>query len=385
MKKAIFEAFDGYADIVEEMEFSRKFGVDYTRSEDMPEPYIHRLHPSRLNLRVSEIKEETPWAKTFTLVSKAGGLPPFLAGQYISVSVETNGILTSRPYSLSSPPNQSGVWEITVQRVASGLVSNYLLDDVKKGDVLESSGPCGTFYHNPLFHDKEMVLIAGGAGITPFMSMIREITQCGLDRKVHLFYGNKTLDAALFHRELCALSDEFEHIRYIPVIETPSEDVPGAKGLITGALIQEKLRDVTGKTFYVCGPQGLYDFCIPELEKRQIPRRNIRKEAYGPPLDVAVAPGWPKDVGTDQAVSIHVKGKGSIPARTGDPVVKALENAGLKVRAICRSGECSMCRVRVVSGRVYQPPGVPVRKSDRQFGYVHSCVSYPLEDLEIEM
>ncbi|MDZ7699366.1 MAG: iron-sulfur cluster-binding domain-containing protein [Deltaproteobacteria bacterium] len=385
MKKAIFEDFDGYQDIVEEIEFSRKFGVNYTKARDMPAAYIDRLHPARLELRVSDMREEGRSAGTFRLVPVEGHLPPFLAGQYISLSVETKGIRTSRPYSLSSPPNQTGFWEITVQRVASGLVSGYLLDHVKRGDLIESSGPCGTFYYNPVFHDREMVMIAGGAGITPFMSMIREITQRGLDREVYLFYGNRTLEGALFHQELRALSERFDTIQYVPVIEAPPEDYRGAAGLITGELIRETAGEMGNKTFYLCGPQGLYDFCIPELKALGIPGRKIRREVYGPPLDITTAPGWPEDVRPDQTVSISVRGEEPVPARSGEPLLKALETAGLKVRAICRSGECSMCRVRVVSGTVFQPPGVPVRKSDRRFGYVHSCVSYPLEDLEIEM
>ncbi|MBT3255106.1 MAG: 2Fe-2S iron-sulfur cluster binding domain-containing protein [Deltaproteobacteria bacterium] len=385
MKKAVFEDFDGYDDIIGEIEYSRKFGVDYTQERSMPERFINRLHPPRLRLRLGEIIEETASAKTFRLVSEENELPPFLAGQYISLLVETGGILTNRPYSISSPPNQAGFWDITVRRVPSGLVSNFLLDHVKKGEILHSSGPCGNFYHNPLFHDKSIVLIAGGAGITPFMSMIREIAECGLDRHVHLFFGSKTLEEALFHHELTSLSARFENIQYLPVIEKPSEDYPGTVGLITGKLIQEKLGDLSGKTFYLCGPQGLYDFCIPELEELGIPGRKIRKEVYGAPLEVSACPGWPREIHANQAFSIAVKEKGTISARAGEPVIKSLEKAGLTLKALCRSGECSMCRVRVVSGRVFQPKGVPVRKSDTQFGYVHACVSYPLGDLEIEI
>jgi ferredoxin len=61
----------------------------------------------------------------------------------------------------------------------------------------------------------------------------------------------------------------------------------------------------------------------------------------------------------------------------------ALEKKGIVVPSLCRSGECSMCRVKILSGKVFQPAGALVRRSDRQFGYVHSCVSYPLEDLEV--
>jgi ferredoxin-NADP reductase len=390
MKKAVFEDFDGYDDIIREIEYSRKFGVDYTQERSMPERFINRLHPSRLKLRLDHIIEETASAKTFRLIPEENDLPPFLAGQYISLTVQTGGILTSRPYSISSPPNQAGFWDITVRRVPSGLVSNYLLDHVKKGEIFHSSGPCGNFYHNPLFHDKKMVLIAGGAGITPFMSMIREIAECGLDRHVHLFFGNGSLEEALFHDELTSLSARSETIEYIPVIDPSNKnrvpaDYPGTVGLITGKLIKEKLGDLSGKTFYLCGPQGLYDFCIPELKRLNIPGRKIRREVYGAPAKVSACPGWPREIRGDQSFSIKVKGRGTISGPAGEPLIKSFEKAGLTLKALCRSGECSMCRVRVVSGRVFQPKGVPVRKSDAQFGYVHACVSYPLGDLEIEI
>ncbi len=385
MKKAVFEDFDGYDHIVQEIEYSRKFGVDYTRERSMPEQFINRLHPPRLSLRLGDIIDETASAKTFRLVPEDGDLPPFLAGQYISLSLQAGGILTSRPYSISSPPNQAGFWDITVRRVPSGLVSNYLLDQVKKGEIFQSSGPCGNFYHNPLFHDKKMVLIAGGAGVTPFMSMIREITECGLDRHVHFFFGNRNLDDASFHHELTSLSARFKNIQYIPVIEDPPADYKGAVGVITGKLIKEKLGDPAGKTFYLCGPQGLYDFCIPELERLNVPGRKIRREVYGAPMKVSACPGWPKEIPGTKVFKIRVKGRETISGLAGEPVIKSLEKAGLTLKALCRSGECSMCRVRVVSGRVFQPKGVPVRRSDTQFGYVHACVSYPLQDLEIEI
>jgi ferredoxin-NADP reductase len=189
MKKKIFQEFDGYNEIIEEIEISRKYGVDYSAHKDSPDQYINRLHPSRLRLRVSEIIEETASTKTLRLVSEDHYLPPFLAGQYIALFLGIGNIRTSRPYSISSPPNQTGHYDITIRRVEGGLVSNYLLDEVERGDVLESSGPAGHFYHNPLFHDRTMVCLAGGSGITPFMSMVREVVECGLDRTIYLFYG----------------------------------------------------------------------------------------------------------------------------------------------------------------------------------------------------
>ena len=238
MKKGIFQEFDRYHDIVEEIEASRKWGVTYTAETHSADQYINLLHPRSLWLRVSDFIEETSSTKTFRLASQNGYLPPFLAGQYIALSLDMGNIRTSRPYSISSPPNQTGFYDITVRRVQDGLVSNYLIDEVRKGDVIESSGPSGNFYFNPLFHDNTMVCIAGGSGITPFMSMISEVVECGLARTIYLFYGSKDLDDAIFHDRLQGISKRFENIHYLPVIENPPTGYEGASGLMTGELIR---------------------------------------------------------------------------------------------------------------------------------------------------
>lgn len=383
MKKGIFQEFDGYSKIVEEIEASRRYGIDYSVDKDSPEQYINLLHPPRLELRVSDIIQETSSAKTLRLVSTNQYLPPFQAGQYIGLFLEIGKIRTTRPYSISSAPNQTGYYDITVRRVEGGLVSNYLLDEVERGHILQSSGPAGNFYFNPLFHKKTMVCLAGGSGITPFMSMIREVVECGLDRNIYLFYGNKDLDDVIFHETLKAISERSENIHYLPVIENPDGGYKGHSGLITGSLIRETLDHLEDKTFYLCGPQEMYEFCIPELEKLEIPKRKIRKEAYGPPARISDYPGWPQEIKAEDLFTIKVDGHKTLKGSAGEPLMVTLEQAGIVVPSLCRSGECSMCRVKILSGKVFQPPGALVRKSDNQFGYVHSCVSYPLEDLEV--
>jgi len=383
MRKGIWQEFDGYNDIADEIELSRKAGRERSFDRLLADQYIRRLHPERLHLRVVDIFEETSSTKTFRLSSADQTLPPFIAGQYIPLFLEIDGVRTSRPYSISSQPKQTGYYDITVRRVENGLVSNYLLDGAHVGDSLDASGPQGNFYHNPLYHNKAMVCIAGGSGITPFMSMIRETVECGLDRSITLLYGNRSTDDIIFHEELARISKRFDNITYIPVIEKPADDYTGACGFINAELIQKIPGDVQDKTFYLCGPQGMYDFCLPELENLGVTRRKIRKEMYGPPGDICSHPGWPTEITADMRFAVTVKNGPALTARAGDPLLVSLEKGGVVPPSICRSGECSMCRVKILSGKVFQPAGTPVRKSDTRYGYVHSCVSYPLEDLEI--
>ncbi len=383
MRKGIWQEFDGYQDIVEEIRVSRRLGGTIASATISAEDYLQQLHPKRLELWVSEVIEQSPSTKTFRLISKNGYLPPFLAGQYIALYLEIGGIRTSRPFSISSPPNQTGYYDITVKRVENGLVSNHLLDRVNRGAELTSSGPEGNFYFNPIIHKSTLVCIAGGSGITPFMSMIREIVACGLDRTVHLFFGNRSDEDAIFHAELTDIAQRYDNVRYVPVIEDPGDGFDGACGFVTGKLIEEFIGDIDDKSFFICGPQGLYDFCLPELEGMGIPRRKIRQEMYGAPLNIWEYPGWPQAVAADRAFAVQLPDGRQFEARAAEPLLVTLEKNNAVVPSLCRSGECSMCRVKILSGKVFQPAGVPVRKSDRQFGYVHSCVSYPIEDLEI--
>ena len=383
MRKGIWQEFDGYQDIVDEIKVSRRLGGTVSSAVTAAEEYIRQLHPESMELIVSDIIEETTSTKTLRLVAKDNYLPPFLAGQYIALFLEVGGIRTSRPYSISSQPNQIGYYDITIRRVENGLVSNYLLDEIKRGDTLLSSGPAGNFYFNPLIHQKTIVCIAGGSGITPFMSMIREIVECGLDRTVFLVYGSKTTEDIIFGDEIRRLAEKFENIHFIPVIEEPAKEYNGACGFITREVLREALENIEDKSFFICGPQGLYDFCLPQVEDLGIPRRKIKQEMYGAPPNIWEYPGWPADIKPDATFSVMVKNGKQINVKARETLLSALEKNDIVVPSLCRSGECSMCRIKILSGKVYQPAGVPVRKSDRQFGYVHSCMAFPISDLEI--
>jgi ferredoxin-NADP reductase len=383
MSSNFLEELDGYPAIARDIEMSREYGPDYDLDLCGADRFIDRLHPARIDLKVAEVRPETPSTKTLRLVPVAGPLPPFQAGQYLSLTVEVESVRTSRPYSISSPPNQIGFYEITVRRVEGGLVSNYLLDAVKPGDSLTSSGPAGNFYHNPLFHQKDMVCLAGGSGVTPFYSQVREILECGLDRTVTLISGSRTADELLFDDHLTGLAGHYEKFTYVPVVEDPGSGWDGPTGYLTRELIKEAVGDVADKTFYLCGPQAMYDFCLAELKALGVMQRRIRTEVYGPPLAVTDAPGWPADVSADDSFQVTVQGGPSFTARAGEPLLSGLEKAGQAPPSLCRSGECGHCRVRIIDGKVFQPAGALVRRSDRRYGYVHACVSYPLTDLEI--
>ncbi len=375
---------EGYAQLLQENETLRKYALDRTVQKGQVAAAVSRLHPAALELRVSRILKETESTATLRLVAADGGyLPPFMAGQYINLFVDIAGIRTSRPYSISSPPSQTAYYDITVRRVPDGFVSLHLLDEIKTGQVFTSTSPAGTFYHNPLFHGDDLVFIAGGSGITPFMSMIREVTDRGLDRNIHLVYGSRSEDDIIFVEELRQRAAAHANLTVTPVISEPSPAYTGPDGFITGDLLKKLLGELSWKMFYICGPEAMYTFVKAELARLAIPGRRIRIEVYGPPADVTAQPGWPAAIKADDRFKVTLPGGEVIPVSAGEPLMAGLERAGLTLNTCCRSGECSLCRTLLLAGKVFHAAGAKLRKSDSISGYIHPCMAYPLTDLEL--
>jgi ferredoxin-NADP reductase len=316
-KKDIIQKIDGYDEIIREAAVLEKYGFDYQARRGEVRNILDALHPQKLDLTVSEIIQETTSAKSIKLVNKDGGLPPFQAGQYINVFVETGGVRTSRPYSIASSPAQTGYYEITVRSVDGGFVSNYLLDELRSGDKLSSSSPSGNFHYNPLFHGDKLAFIAGGSGITPFMSMIRELADKNLGRRLHLFYGSRIEDDVIYRDEIDRISSGHRNFTWDMVISEPASSYRGFAGFINAGLIKERL-DGRDWTFFVCGPEAMYQFCLPELEKLPIPARKTKVEVMGAPKNIVSHPGWPEKVKASVVFNVMVKGKKTISAQASD-------------------------------------------------------------------
>ncbi|MCX5997497.1 MAG: FAD-dependent oxidoreductase [Chloroflexi bacterium] len=348
------------------------------------EKAVAAIHPRRLKLKVKEIIKETASAKTFRLESKDGKLPWFRAGQYINLFVDIGGVKTSRPYSISSAPGKS-YYDITVRRVGGGFVSSYLLDKVKVGDSFESTGPSGYFYYEPLIDSTDLVFLAGGSGAAPFMSIIREMVEKKSKLNIHLIYGSRTPDDIIFDKELQQLAGKHKNIKVDYVISEPPSGWKGATGLLDDKVIFSLSGDLRGKTVFTCGPALMYELCGAALVKLGVPARRRKQEAYGPPQDVTKDPAWPGIQASKEFVITEVRSGKKVKAKAGEPLMNSLERAGIVVPAVCRSGECTACRTRLISGKVFAPARVHYRQADQKFGYIHPCMSYPLDDLSIRV
>ncbi len=372
-------------EVLNEIKVLRETSPDQLTGEDQAAAVLKYHHPKILHLVLTDIFEEGTNGKVFRFSSKTGYLPPFEAGQYLNIFTEIDGVRTSRPYSICSSPRQRAYYEITVARAVQGFVSDYMLDRAKVGDEFEASCPSGVFHYQPVFHSPKMLMLAGGSGITPFLSMVREVTQAGLERDMVLLYGCRNKDAAFFHEELTRMSENFANFRYYLVVSDEDAVWDGAKGFITAELIRELAPDYAERTAYICGPEIMNAFCVTQLEKLGVPHKNIRREMFGAAKDITKEAGWPEQLTGNEVFKVTVNGDRVIEARANEPLLCALERSGVRMNVCCRCGECSLCRVQLVSGKVFLSKGMMLRKADEKYGYIHSCKSYPISDISIQL
>jgi ferredoxin-NADP reductase len=226
------------------------------------ERLCNRIHPKKQLLRISDIKELSHDTNLFRLVSEKPNKPlaPFRAGQYIGLTVEINGVRTSRPYSLVSSPNQYAYYELGIRKKLGGFVSPYLVDNVKVGDLFESTEPMGNLYYNPIFHGKNLVFIAGGCGITPFISFLRDITEKTVPLNIWLIYGALTEKDILFRNELEDMQSRRNNLKINFVLSEPESDWTGACGFITKDMISSDIGSINDKYYYVVGNRAMYGF-----------------------------------------------------------------------------------------------------------------------------
>lgn len=369
---------------LENIKVLRRVSPDKVPNENIADRTVRKLHEKELKLVINEIIDTGKNAKIFRLTSESGYLPPFEAGQFLNIFVEIDGVRVSRPYSLSSSPKEKSYYEITIAGIKEGFVSKYMLEEAKVGDKITANGPSGVFRYQPVFHSKKALFLAGGSGITPFLSMIREALDSAADRDFVLLYGVAEHEKALYAEEFLDYEKKHPNFTFHLVVSGEDPSWTGERGFLNSNIIEKLVPDYKERTAYICGPQIMNSFCEGELRKLGLPNKQIRREMFGASGDVTKEPGFPADINKEQMFKVTVNGQ-VIEAKASEPLLVALERAKIRVNVCCRSGECSLCRVKLVSGKVFLSKGVLLRKADEKFGYIHSCKAYPISDVEIEL
>ena len=342
-------------------------------------------------LRVAKIEMESRHIRSIYLEPDDGaGLPVFLAGQHLPLRFTLDGEVHIRTYSLSSAPSD-GFYRISVKR--DGRVSNHLHEQIQVGDVLEARAPQGHFTVAPL-ERRPLVLLAAGVGITPILSMLREVVYQGLRtrriRPTWLLQSSRSLADQPFRKELDRLLESAgDAVRVLRLLSQPEADAHEGEdfdlqGRIDDAVLRNLLEveDYDQIDFVLCGPgaftQGLYD-SLRELDVRDA---QIHAETFGPSTlkrraDAdAIVIEQPPAATQSVPVVFERSAKEARWQPDGGSLLELAESRGLRPEFSCRGGSCGTCKTRLVSGAVNYPQ-VPAEIPEA--GHVLICCAVPAQ------
>jgi ferredoxin-NADP reductase/ferredoxin len=368
-----------------------------------------------VQLRVADIIEETYDTKTFRLVGLSPLLFSFKPGQFVTLKLEIDGKPVSRSYSISSSPSRPHCLELTVKRVPGGLVSNWMCDHIKLGDVLSARGPAGKFSCFN-FPSRKVLFIGGGSGITPVMSMLRWIVDTAADVDAYLFVSARTPRDIIFRNELNWMSSRHSGIRVGITCTgrcTGSDSWTGLTGRCDASMLRLVVPDLMERHLFMCGPEPFMEGVTDCLREIEFPIANLHTESFG---KVRVAPGGeakPRDVPklVPQAViqtsiaaasappaapvavaAAPIKGykvtflkSGKTVDTTGDaPLLDLAEANGVEIGYQCRSGSCGECIVLRTKGEVAVEDHCAIGDEEKAKGFIYACCTQPMSDLELD-
>ena len=330
------------------------------------------LHPGVQEAELIAVKNETYDMKTYTF--KLSSKMMFRVGSYVTVGHQIGGSYVSRPYAISSSPLtalEKGVVEVTVKK--AGFFSDWMYDNAKEGDKFEIGDPSGFFCYDGIRDEKNVVGIAGGSGITPFVCMARAINEGSEDFALTLFYGARTEKDLAFKQELDKLvSDKFNVIYVL----SDEENGKYEHGFVTAELIAKYAPEKY--SVFMCGPQAMYDFADKQMEKLGIGGKYVRKESNC----VGTRDVKPQEF----TLTVHIRDQVfTVKADSRETILTAMERAGLKVPSKCRAGGCGYCHSRLISGKFTIAGADKRRLADSKFGFIHPCCSYPDSDMELDV
>lgn len=359
-------------------------------------PAKARVDAKARPLVIARVIRETADAVTIVLRDPEHAVFEFQPGQFFTLLVELEGEVVPRNYSASNAPGSSEL-HLTIKRKTGGRVSGSLLR-ARAGDTLRVLGPFGSFVVSPRIdaaHSRKLVLVAGGAGITPLASIARSVLAVEPASEISLVYGNRREADVALASELEALAIEHgPRFRLVHVLEEGT----AADGLHVGRLDRATTKRVldtlplaaVDTRFFVCGPDPMRDEVVAALTERGIASDRIHVERFsiGPRPQVEASPAALAASAAPGARPVAIRIGRDLRHATVLPGATLLEaglSAGLDMPFSCAAGGCGACRVRVVEGDVELEEPNCLSDSERAAGYVLTCVGRPCGPCTIEV
>lgn len=310
-----------------------------------PNFWLNEIDPTwsltETRARVVEVINETDDVQTFVLAPNILW-PGHRAGQFVPVSVEIDGVRVSRCYSLSSAPNQKRL-AITVKRVAAGRVSSWMHAQVAPGDVLTLGRPGGDFVL-PSQVPAKLLLISGGSGITPVMSILRDLASKNAVGDVVFVHAARSKSDVIFARELETLATLHPRLRV--EIFTEHGDGPNV-GRMDRQQLEALVPDVAERETFLCGPAPMMDALALIWENMSIRHRLLMERFAGPTAIVPASSNAQAKVRLSLLAS-----KREVEINGASTLLESLESQGETPAYGCRMGICNTCVCRKRSGVV---------------------------------
>ena len=325
-------------------------------------------------VRVVEVVRETADAHTLVLESGDGTPLDYRPGQFLTLRVpsERPGG-AARCYSLCSSPHVDDKPAITVKRTRDGYASNWICDHVIAGTEIEVLKPAGTFV--PADLDQDLLLIAGGSGITPVLSILTSVLAAGTGR-VHLVYANRDEDSVIFAERLAGLARHHRgRLGVVHWLET-------VQGLPDAAALSTLLAPYAEREAFVCGPAAFMDLATEVLADLGAERVHVERfvSLEGDPFaEVEV----PVALDGEGAAHLEVTLDGTtteLAWPVGGKLLDVMLAAGLAAPYSCREGNCSACACVLLEGEVDLEHNQVLDAIDLADGLVLACQARPRAD-----
>ncbi len=336
-------------------------------SQADPKAARHHYH----DLRVARVVRETADASSivFEIPADLSSLFEYRSGQFLTLQVPYDGHTLYRCYSLASSPAVEPEHKVTVKRVADGRISNWINDNLKAGDVVKVLPPGGHFVLGP--EQKDLLLFAGGSGITPVISILKTALATSA-RRVRLVYANRDESSIIFRAELDDLvarhGDRLEVVHRLDVRE----------GFVDDAAVRRLAAGCEGREIYICGPGPFMDTVERTLAAAGVPAPAIHVERFASVENEEEVAGG---AGPLRKVELMLDGATQvIEVREGETVLHAAKRAGLEPPSSCESGFCGCCMAKLLRGKAHMLHNDFLSASELEEGWVLTCQAVPETD-----
>ena len=327
--------------------------------------------------------------KTFRLLPASADhcLPfTFVPGQFLNLAFWIGGARMNRSYSISSSPNQREHVDLTVRREPRGAVSRHIVDLLKVGDKIEAGGPVGKFTFDGTEADS-IVLISGGVGITPMVSISRYLTERSWPGDIFFIYACRTPADYILADAIATLERKNPKLHVIiTMTRAKGTDWQGPRGHLTAELLAQSVPKLTSRRIHLCGPIPMMDATKALLAEMGVPPDQLKTEAFGTPKPTPAAAGTsakPAAAATGALVTFSKNNK-SAKIREGQTVLELSEELSIGIQFSCRVGTCGVCKVKMTSGEVTMAVDDSLDADDKTNGIILACQAIPKDDISVE-